>query len=101
VLFGMYASLLIALHTEKHFVIRCDSQVVVEFWSKRLATFMSESLGFGSKPKAAPKKAQTMDTAKVRIIREVIKLRKEFETKKGRIEKISGDSHPADLGYHK
>jgi ribonuclease H-related protein len=83
-LLAMYAALLIALHTKTVTVICSDSQLIVEFWSKKLS----------------PKKAATMDPNKVQIIHDVIKLRKEFESEGGIVKKISGDDNLADLGFH-
>jgi ribonuclease HI len=83
-LLGMYAALVIAKHKPGYKLIKCDSQLIVEYWSKKLC----------------PKKALKMDPKKVALIKEVIVLRKEFEMTGGVIEKISGDVNLADLGYH-
>jgi len=92
-LLAMYAALVIALIPEKNITstplqyktIRSDSKLMTDFWSKRLC----------------PKKARNMDKEKVRIIHQVIELRKIFEARGGVIEKISGDDNLADLGYHR
>ena len=65
--------------------IASDSKLIVESWSKYLK---SES-------------AEKFDPRKVEYIKELISLRKSFETISGNIVKISGDDNPADLGYHK
>ncbi len=60
-----------------------DSKLILEFWSQ--GRIKKDSL---------PEKT-------IRLAEEVKKLRKEFEAKGGKLEYISGDRNPADLGYHK
>lgn len=60
-----------------------DSKLVINYWSK----------GFMNKNKL-PLKTK-------KLIKSVTLLRKKFEEKKGKIEYISGDDNPADLGFHR
>ena len=60
-----------------------DSELVIRWWSN----------GY-FKEKTLPEKT-------VLLIKETIKLRKEFEKNGGKIYRISGDINPADLGFHK
>lgn len=60
-----------------------DSQLILKFWSK----------GYIKKEKVAE------DT--VRLSEEVTELRKKFEKTGGKMEFISGDHNPADLGFHR
>lgn len=64
-------------------IVYSDSQVVL-YWSIRLK---DES-------------AATFDPRKVSYIHELIRLRREFESLGGTVDKVDGDSNPADLGYH-
>lgn len=81
-LVGIYCALEIALK-EKIFNIYGDSSLVIDYWSK----------GFIKKDNVSPK---TYDLAlKVKAKREF------FENIGGKINKISGDYNPADLGFHK
>lgn len=61
-----------------------DSNLIVQFWSKRI------------KDESAAK----MDPNKLKYIHELISLRSELELLGCILWKISGDSNPADLGYH-
>jgi len=65
-------------------VLKGDSTVVLTWWSRCLGA----------------DKRQTMDPRKVRYIDELIKLRKLFEARGGRLEKIGGKYNLADLGRH-
>jgi ribonuclease HI len=59
-----------------------DSKLVVEYWSKGHVKY-------------------EIGEETVNLSVEVKKLRKEFESKGGRISLISGGNNPADLGFHK
>ena len=60
-----------------------DSKLVINYWSK----------GFMNKNKLSLKTKK--------LIKSVARLRKKFEESGGRMEYISGDDNPADLGFHK
>lgn len=60
-----------------------DSALVIDYWSK----------GFFNE--------QNLEKDTVDLIKKVSIMRKEFEFENGKIEKISGDVNPADLGFHK
>ena len=62
--------------------IKCDSDLLVKWWTLN-----------GPNPKTK----KTMDPLKIKYINECIMLRKEFESKGGIIEKISGDDNKSDL----
>jgi len=62
-----------------------DSKLMTDYWSKRL------------KPESKLK----MDPLKSNWVEYLIKIRQNFEKIGGKIEKISGDDNPADLGFHK
>lgn len=64
--------------------IFCDSQLIVDFWSKRLK----------------PESENKFDQRKVMYIKELIQLRREFENNGGKFIKISGNVNFADLGFH-
>ena len=75
--------LLVAMHFgSKH--LFGDSKLVIEFWSK----------GHVSKKMACEEDL-------VALSRETASLRQTFEAQGGRIERISGDINPADLGFHR
>lgn len=59
-----------------------DSMLVIDYWSKWHV-----------------KKDVAEETFE--LAREVSKLRADFEKKRGRIARISGDDNPADLGFHR
>lgn len=86
-LLALIAGLRMAIHLIKNNVpittVLSDSELVL-FWSIRLK---DES-------------AATFDPRKVYYIHELIKLRKEYESYGGKVEKVNGDFNPADLGYH-
>lgn len=84
-LLAFYAALRIAEENNQYQVLRSDSQLLVQYWSKKLS----------------PDKAAKMCPRKVEIIKKTIVLRKKFDVKGGKVEKISGDVNLADLGYHK
>ncbi len=58
-----------------------DSKLVIDYWSK------------GYIKKEIPE--ETRD-----LVKDVAKLRKQFEKAGGRVGRISGDHNPADLGFH-
>lgn len=80
----------IALVNEDIKIIYSDSNLIINYWSKRLT----------------PSKESQMDARKVSYIKELIELRKTFEAKseaKGiyhTLRKIAGDRNLSDLGYH-
>lgn len=81
-LLGCYFALNIAFKEDIKNVYG-DSNLIIEFWSQGKI-----------KKDVLPQKT-------VLLAEEVRKLRKEFEAKGGKLEHISGDRNPADLGYHK
>lgn len=58
-----------------------DSALVIDYWSKG---FIKKEVG-----------AETVELAK-----KVALMRREFEASGGKIERVSGDDNPADLGFH-
>jgi len=66
-------------------VVLGDSKLVIEYWSQ----------GKIRKDTAAG------DDDLLRLVRQVQRLRREFEAAGGRLVHISGDVNPADLGFHK
>jgi len=60
-----------------------DSRLVIDYWSK----------GYMNMKEMAP---ETIELAYM-----VSSLRKDFERRGGRMEYVSGDDNPADLGFHK
>jgi viroplasmin and RNaseH domain-containing protein len=81
-LFGCYLALKFALENNIKQVFG-DSKLVIDYWSK----------GFIKKNNLPPDTCQLAD--------KVVQSRKEFEKKGGRLEHVSGDINPADLGFHK
>lgn len=81
-LVGLYCAIEIALK-KGELKIFGDSQLVIYFWSKGRC------------------KREELPDETVKLIDIVKKKRDEFEKKGGRIEFISGDINPADLGFHK
>ena len=81
-LVGIYAALKYALANGVR-KIYGDSKLIIDFWSK----------GRCNKDK--------LETDTVELIKKVSDLRKKFEKDNGKIEYISGDYNPADLGFHK
>lgn len=79
---GLYAALKYALRYDINKICG-DSSLIIDYWSK--GRYNKDSL--------------EEDT--INLIKKVTLLRTEFERKKGKIEKISGDVNPADLGFHK
>jgi ribonuclease HI len=83
-------SLLFALRVAKEVesitTIYSDSSLMIDYWS----------LG-----KINSKTRSSMDKKKLEYILECTSLRKEFESRGGKVLKISGDKNPADLGYHR
>lgn len=79
---GLYAALKYALKYDINKICG-DSSLIIDYWSK--GRYNKDSL--------------EEDT--INLIKKVTLLRTEFERKKGKIEKISGDVNPADLGFHK
>ena len=83
-LLALVIGLRIALDSNKVKLIKCDSKLLTEFWSKYLK----------------PESRKKMDPLKAKYIDELIELRKKFEVINGVIEKIPGDDNLADLGFH-
>lgn len=81
-LLGCYIALKIAIN-EGHKNIYGDSKLVIDYWSK------------------GKMKKKDLPEATVELGERVERLRKEYEKKGGRIEHVSGDINPADLGFHK
>lgn len=81
-LLGLYLSIECALKLNLLKILG-DSKLVIDYWS----------LGVFHKNK--------LSTETVSLIKKVIKNRKKFENIGGKIEHISGDINPADLGFHK
>lgn len=79
---GLYGALKYSLEYDIK-KIAGDSELIIDKWSK--GRYVIENL----------------DTATIKLIERVILLRNEFESKGGKIYKISGDVNPADLGFHK
>jgi ribonuclease HI len=71
-------------HTYK--VIYSDSQLIIQYWSKN---------------HISKDKLKTIDQDKLRYIHICSELRSDFESREGKIIKISGKDNKADLGYHK
>lgn len=81
-LVGLFLALDIAMKRgEKH--IFGDSNLVIFFWSKGIY------------------RKENLNEKTIFLIEKVIEKRKEFEKIGGKIEYISGDVNPADLGFHK
>ncbi|WP_319202954.1 viroplasmin family protein [uncultured Ilyobacter sp.] len=81
-LLGLYCAMKIALK-ENIRNIYGDSNLVIYFWSKGII-------------KRQDQKEKTLKLADL-----VIELRKKYESSGGKIEYISGDINPADLGFHR
>jgi ribonuclease HI len=60
-----------------------DSKLVIEFWSSGFA------------------KRSALPVETIALVDEVADLRDSFEDIGGKIERVSGDDNPADLGFHK
>lgn len=60
-----------------------DSKLILDYWSK----------GYIKSREAAPETVQ--------LAQSVVKLRKESEDKGAKLEYVSGEDNPADLGFHK
>ncbi|MDO8470680.1 MAG: ribonuclease H family protein [bacterium] len=80
-LLGCYLALQIALKLGIKKVYG-DSSLVIDYWSKGMI------------------KKEDMPEDTIELSRETTTLRKKFESQGGRIEKVSGDANPADLGFH-
>lgn len=84
-LMALLAGLRIAKEDKMVKVIRCDSDLLVKWWSN----------GIISKQNMLK-----IDKRKLLLIMECTHLRQIFEDRGGTIQKISGDDNLADLGYH-
>lgn len=85
-LLAMVMGLRIAVHTNKKRTLFSDSNLMVKWWSMNRVNKLT---------------LDKMDSRKVDLINECVMLRRKFEKIGGRVEWISGDKNPADLGYHK
>lgn len=81
-LLGLYLAIDIANFLGEKYIFG-DSNLVLEYWSKGRANFAN------------------LEEETCVLIKKVAKARQEFEKKGGKIEYISGDFNPADLGFHK
>lgn len=81
-LLGLYLAIEIAQKLEINHILG-DSNLVLYFWSKGIC------------------KRETLPIKTIELIDKVITKRKEFEGSNGKIEYVSGDYNPADLGFHK
>lgn len=81
-LMGIYIALKLALRDGINSIFG-DSKLIIEFWSK----------GYAKKEK--------LNDETLMLIELVKNLRIKFETSGGKIEHISGDYNPSDLGFHK
>lgn len=89
-LLSAVAGLRIALHLiRNNYQIQyvfSDSKLIVEYWSNGMIR---------------KETAMKMDPVKLRYVNELVALKKLFTEMGGSLYRISGDSNPADLGYHK
>ena len=60
-----------------------DSALVVNYWSRGVI------------------RKKHVDARTVKLAAAVARLHKKFESQGGRVERISGDDNPADLGFHR
>lgn len=81
-LLGISFALELAL-VKKVFHIFGDSKLVIDYWSK----------GFGNRDSLKPETVLLMDR--------VAHQRRYFESLGGKVEHVSGDINPADLGFHR
>ena len=84
--FGELTGLYFALKYAKKFNVKKiygDSQLVIEYWSKRRYN------------------ACNLDPDTINLIEKVAVMRRDFEVEGGKIARIDGDYNPADLGFHK
>lgn len=85
--FGELAALFIALKVAIKMNIKkiCgDSKLIIDYWSN----------GHVSKKKREDKEL-------MKLVKMVCELKKEFEKKGGKIERIKGSINPADIGFHR
>lgn len=81
-LMGIYIALKLALRDEVKKIFG-DSKLIIEYWSK----------GFAKK--------ENLSEDTVKLIELVKNLRQKYEMLGGKIEHISGDYNPSDLGFHR
>ena len=84
--FGELTGLYLALKYAKKFNVKKiygDSQLVIEYWSKRRYN------------------ACNLDNDTINLIETVAVMRRDFENEGGKVARIDGDYNPADLGFHK
>jgi ribonuclease HI len=84
-LIALLISLKIANLLKNKITILCDSNLLIQYWSKG---------------RINPKTKEKMDKNKLKYIEEVTLLRKKFEENGNILEKISGNDNKADLGFH-
>lgn len=84
-LLAMLFALRLTVDNKEIALIKSDSKLVVEYWSKG---------------HVAAKTKRTMDPIKLKFIEECAKLRQCFESRGGRIIHIPGGENLADLGWH-
>lgn len=81
-LLGIYIALNIALNTDEKNIFG-DSKLVLEYWSKGYI------------------KKENVNEETYQLAQKVKKIRGEYERTGGKIEHVSGDYNPADLGFHR
>lgn len=81
-LFACKAAMQIALKQESRRVFG-DSALVVKYWSR--GVYKKNQLG----------------SETIKLIKATARVRKQFETKRGKLALISGGHNPADLGFHR
>ena len=81
-LLGLYIALKIALKEDVKNIFG-DSKLVIDYWSK----------GFYNRKK--------LKETTIKLVKNVVKLRNDFEDKGGQVLFIPGDNNIADLGFHK
>lgn len=86
-LVGLVMALRIALKNNNINEIFCDSQLLVDYWSKK------DGVNKKTKTKMDPNKSKYVD--------ECVMLREQFEKRGSKITKISGKLNKADLGFHR
>ncbi len=82
-LVGIYAALKIALKLGEQTILG-DSKLVIDYWSKGRVN-----------------RKNVTDTKTISLAEKVTTMRKNFEANGGKVEYISGDNNPADLGFHR
>lgn len=73
-----------------------DSTLVIYYWSKGIAKGISTPT-----IPLLPSSKKELPQETIKLILEVAKLRKKFESMGGSIQHVSGEDNPADLGFHR